>query len=134
MKKILILFLIAFASVTSAQKVIKFKRASGHSFHIWGNDFEGVIFKENFEPFKSDSLGRVGFTPSPADVEFTEQLLRQKIDTAKCSIYITGDTVGKNLKYYVRQYFGYFNEKGEKIIFIDCFYRFSDVYPEKNIG
>ena len=131
MKSLLIIAFAVYTANVFAQVVIKDKRASGHSIHIWGSDFEGVTFKKNFEPFKSDSLGRRSFTPGREDIESAEALIRRNIDTAQCAIYGTGNELAKHLTCYTRQYFGYTNKRGEKVIWVNCFYKYGHIYPHK---
>jgi len=87
--------------------------------HIKEEGFEGYIFK-------SDSLnnffieGKVkGFIPCKNEILFTEQLINQQIvQLTKFHKYGECPVIHKNLNNYYRQYVGYINEKGEKIIWI----------------
>lgn len=121
MKKLLpILFLVITFKVYS-QKVIREEEVTDHSMHVIGNDFEGIIFRENYHQRSGDTaeLRIKKFTPSQEDVYAAEVFLRDQI---KDKIN-QGDKkyIFSNLKKYRRQYLGYLNDKGEKIVYINCF-------------
>jgi hypothetical protein len=76
MKKLLCLALIALSLSAQAQ-IRKTKRVSGHSFHIWGDDFEGVVFTDKYKEWNS-AEGK-SFTPAINDIELAEACLRQRV-------------------------------------------------------
>jgi hypothetical protein len=121
MKKLPFILLVFLVSTAFAQKILKTKRASGFSIHIIGDDFEGVIFKKEYEPYPSDTPKTTSFTPTIDDIELAEKFLHQNLDTLK-----DGDgqsvIIHTTLRKYIRQYFGFINTKGEKIIFVNAFY------------
>ncbi|WP_295666825.1 hypothetical protein [uncultured Mucilaginibacter sp.] len=116
------------------------KRASIYSARIWGDDFQGVVFNNKFK--STDTSKQQVFTPGKTDIELVENCLRRGLDTlVSTPTYnfsgksmvdsIAGKTVFPNLTYYVRQYFGYVNEKGEKIILVNSFYQYSHIYADR---
>jgi hypothetical protein len=121
MKKLLLLLFLSFAIGTSAQRILKTEKVSEHSTYIKGNNFEGVAFSENYVQNPKDTAERKikRFTPTNADIILTERVLKEKrTDTAN-----KGDIkyIFNNLSKYHRQYIGYYNEKGEKMIYVNCF-------------
>jgi hypothetical protein len=59
------------------------------------------------------------FTPTNDDIISTESLLRAQVNNKKNK----GDRkyIFANLKRYRRQYIGYFNKNGDKVIYVNCF-------------
>ena len=92
MKKYLFLLLLFSISFVSAQKIIKTEKVSDYTTHVFGDDFEGVIFKGNYV----DSSSTTSFTPSVKEVELAENILRTSLDTIKDQL----QSLGK----YKRQY------------------------------
>jgi hypothetical protein len=84
--------------------------------------FEAAIFPEvSPEIFP----GPARFTPTKAEVDQAEKALNTQLkglNTDKLNQYDT-PVIDKNLKKYKRQYFGYINTKGERILFINCFWK-----------
>ncbi len=119
MKKLLLPFLLFFASGLYAQKIIRTEKVTDHSIHIIGDNFDGVIFTKEYNvgPFVEPNSTR--FTPSINDIALIEKLLDRNLDTVggRSSQNVA---IHKNLKNYVRQYWGYITEKGEKIIYINA--------------
>ena len=129
MKKISLLFLGFLISSVSAQKIIKVKRATRYSIHVWCDNFEGVIFKKNYKQETSDDKKNQSFTPTIDEIEFAERFLNQNLDTVK-HISREKNIIQADLKKYVRQYCGFINKNGEKIIFINAFMD-SNIYQRK---
>ena len=131
MKKLLfILPLLLFLKV-SAQKIKSIERLSDHSSYVKGNNFEGVIFSENYFQQSSDTAETKikRFTPTVEDIILAERILIKKgNDTTN-----KGDIlyIFNNLKKYHRQYIGYFNNKGERMIYVNCFQLDKDQLSEK---
>jgi hypothetical protein len=121
MKNLLLSLLIFFSSGLFAQKIIKTEKVTDHSTHILGDDFEGVIFHENYfqHPNDSSEIKIKRFTPSNEDILLLESVLKKQIKNKQYK----GDKkyIFANLKEYKRQYIGYFNDKGEKLIYVNCF-------------
>jgi len=128
MKKILLLlFLTGYITTAFAQKVISVEKASDHSTYVKGDDFEGVIFDKEYKRLSNwvdSTLKR--FTPTIEDIQLAETILnRQLKDTYKKNLnkYVRSNSaaVHFNLNQYCRQYFGYYDKHGKKIIFLNCF-------------
>jgi len=121
MKKLILPLFLFFVSAVSAQKVIKSEKVTDHSMHIVGDDFEGIIFNDNyFQNPKDTSETKIKrFTPSSEDIFLTESILKEHAGNKQNK----GDEecIFSNLKKYRRQYIGYFNDKGEKLIYVNCF-------------
>ncbi|HEY2583412.1 MAG TPA: hypothetical protein VGI43_16490 [Mucilaginibacter sp.] len=110
-------------TATYAQKVIKTVKASRYSIHVFGDHFEGVIFSNKYNVRQSDTSSYNGFTPNLDEVAMTEKLINLNLKSAIDNVDNSGDIILKNLASYVRQYFGYTNEKHDRIIYINCFYK-----------
>ncbi|MBG8552825.1 hypothetical protein [Hymenobacter guriensis] len=91
---------------------------------------EGVFFSKEYLVIIDDSLQR-GFTPVIGDIEEAEQILSQNLKKAYVrthTIYDCGPNIYHNLKKYRRQYFGYTDKRGNKIILTICY------WPRRNIN
>lgn len=121
MKKLLPLLLLCLATGVFAQKIIKTQKASDHSTYVKGDNFEGVIFSEKYlDSFLLHMEGEK-FTPDAHYIIMAEKLLRFGLDTIK-DVGNQGPFVKRHIKKYLRQYFGYTNAKGEKVICINAFW------------
>ena len=87
------------------------------------NRFEGVIFSKDYISLMNSSDKK--FTPTTSDIDSAEIILRKGIkeinvnrpnQVDKCPV------INRKMKKYKRQYFGYFDNNGDKIIFINCFW------------
>jgi len=99
--------------------------------HIKEEGFEGYIFNID-SLYNSFIEGKVkGFNPNKDEILFTEQLINQHIEQlTKFHEYGECPVIHKNLNNYFRQYVGYINEKGEKIIWINFIWKNSFVREE----
>jgi hypothetical protein len=61
------------------------------------------------------------FTPTKEDIDKAEINLRTKLKELNNPAYNQKTRIQNMLRKYKRQYFGYINEKGEKILYINCF-------------
>jgi hypothetical protein len=89
---------------------------------IKGPTFKGYIFHKNNTAFLSIPDQKEKFTPSDHEIRLLEKSLLSNIDSLNRDKVNQGrncPVINKNLKKYVRQYFGFINNKGEKIIFIN---------------
>jgi hypothetical protein len=119
MKKLPFLLCILFASMVSAQQILKSENATDHSVHIVGSNFEGVIFSKKYFVNNRDTLNYNFFTPTTGEIELTEKILNQRMNTVKdSSDQIT--LICKDLPSYIRQYSAYINANGERIIKINA--------------
>ncbi len=124
---LVIIFLGCFCSV-DAQKVISTKRASDHSTYVKGNNFEGVIFDENYTMLLNNYIDPKyqRFTPTLADIKSVENILQKKLkETYKNDtnnyMRLSSQAIHSRLKKFCRQYFGYIDKSGKKIIHVNCF-------------
>ncbi|WP_161889553.1 hypothetical protein [Pontibacter russatus] len=88
---------------------------------ISNGKYRGIIFKENAPCFLC-SFERIRFTPSIEDISAAEKILRSEIKKENNPMLNQGGgcpILHKNLGNYRRQYFGYINEAGEQIIYIN---------------
>lgn len=120
--------LILFFSNIQAQKIIFSENHPPSLTHVKGIDFEGVIFSESFVfPFLKNQGSDKRFTPSSAEIEVSESLLNEGIKTLNALKLNQGNEKGpvihENLTKYARQYFGYFTDTGEKIVYISCLFK-----------
>lgn len=75
-------------------------------------------------PFLSDLVTSKRFTPSAEDVEQAELLLSKNIRGVNALQLnqggIKGPVIHENMNRFVRQYFGYYSDEGDKIVYISC--------------
>ena len=131
MKKLLFILPLLFVLKVSAQKIKNIEKLTDHSSYVKGNNFEGVIFSENYYQQSNDTAERKikRFTPTAEDIILAEKILiKKKSDTSN-----KGDilSIFNNLKKYRRQYIGYFSDKGERMIYVNCFRLEKDQLSEK---
>ncbi|MBC7914948.1 MAG: hypothetical protein H7Y07_12590 [Pyrinomonadaceae bacterium] len=117
---------------THAQKISFTEKRSSFYNYVKGDEFEGLVFSEDFVfPFLSNQSGDKRFTPSIIDIEKAERLLVKNIKSVTIKQSKQGKDVGpiihENLKKFARQYYGYYTEEGDKVIYISCLIK--DDYP-----
>ncbi|MEJ5964322.1 hypothetical protein [Pedobacter immunditicola] len=92
---------------------------SGHVF-LETKNFSGVIFK--YTANESRSWDSTGFTPTIEEIFNAERIFRHCLEVKRIGsdgMEIEQRRIQHPSKYY-RQYFGHYNPKGEKIIFMNC--------------
>lgn len=85
------------------------------------NSFEAAIF-----PIENDSsFPTPDFTPSRSEVDLAEKALIKDLKNLNHSLINQSNTpiIHKNLKKYCRQYSGYINKDGDRILLINCFWK-----------
>ncbi|WP_143305463.1 hypothetical protein [Chitinophaga vietnamensis] len=91
---------------------------AGVSRHVRGNGYIGYVFNEHYDVrynlSEDSATGR--FTPTKEEIELVEKVLREKLPAID---YSKKPMVSKNLHKYIRQYFGFINAKGEKVIWVN---------------
>jgi hypothetical protein len=90
--------------------------------HFQTSEFDAAIFPENsIDIFP----GKSRFTPTHDEVKSAEMSLINQLKELNSEKLNQHDSpvIDKNLKKYKRQYFGYIDENGNKILFINCFWR-----------
>lgn len=117
MKKFIVFILMVNGLVFNiyAQQEAKFYR---------GKCFKGYIFDSSYLLFKSIAQQKGRTQLSSDDIDVAEKILKMNLtslnnnnlnQSAHCP------NIEKNYNKYVRQYFGFFNKKGEKIVWINFF-------------
>jgi len=124
----LVLMLIFFSISSSAQKVSFSEKKSSKHTYVKGTGFEGVVFSGEFVfPFLEHQSGDKRFTPTQAEVEKAEQILLKNIESLNKARSKKSDDEGpvidRNLDHYIRQYYGYFSDVGDRIVFISCLFK-----------
>ena len=106
MKYIILLFLSSF-----------FIHAQNVAEHFKTKQFEVAIFPES----SYEIMPGKRFTPTKEEVFEAEKALKSKLKEANRNLenQFNSSIIHKNLKNHKRQYFGYINEKGEKILHIN---------------
>ncbi len=107
MKRIAILSTILFINLTFSQEIKL----------INGKGFLGAIFSEN-KRFQNRPNQQF-FTPTEMEIQKVEAQLKNEIEGLNRNYRNQHRRIDKNLKFYVRQYVGYVNEDGEKVIHIN---------------
>ena len=116
---------LCFFNSAQAQKVSFVEKRTSYHTYVKGVNFEGVIFSEDFAfPFLSQQSKERRFTPTTAEIETAESLLAANLKSVN-QLKINqggenGPVIHENLSKFVRQYYGYISQSGEKIVFISC--------------
>lgn len=91
---------------------------------VEGKNYKGVIFPSEKKLNPKDTVTR--WVPSELDIQNLElQLEKFIVKRNKKKLYYEGNgypIISINLKKYIRQYVGYLSSKGEKIIYVNCFW------------
>lgn len=93
-----------------------------NSRHYKTSRFDGVVFTENYISFYQGQK----FTPENEDIDRVENALRNDLETVNSQrINQTGRNpiIHQNLSKYRRQYFGYVDQNGDRIIHVNCFWK-----------
>lgn len=116
------------ATIDKIQDTSCWSGVTTEAYHYKTSKFDIAIFPEKYQGFYTF---KNRFTPTKEEINRAEESLQiglsklnhQEINQSSAPI------IHENLDKYKRQYFGYVNEKGEKILFINCFWddnEFSD--------
>ena len=117
---IIITLILYFAILSCKSDFIVIENPSQYSKVIKRGKVIGAVFSENGECFMC-LQNEKRFTPNIEEIESAETILRRNIKEINYKKINQGDkclVIHRNLSKYRRQYFGYFNEKNEKIIFV----------------
>ena len=111
MKYIIILFLTSFYYV-KAQNVAE---------HFKTKQFEVAIFPES----SYEIMPGKRFTPTKEEIFEAEKALKSKLKEANRNLenQYNSPIIHRNLKKYKRQYFGYINGNGEKVLYINSLWK-----------
>ena len=93
-----------------------FKKAD----HYKTKKFDVAIFPANYH----DLIGGQRFTPTRADIDIAEHVLRTDLKDLNKDLVNQTSTpiIQKKLNKYKRQYFGYIDKNGDRILLINCFW------------
>lgn len=88
--------------------------------HYKTKRFDVAIFPSNY----FDLIGGQRFTPTRHDIDKAESALQSDLKTLNKDLINQTSTpvIHKNLKKYKRQYFGYIDQNGDRILLINCFW------------
>lgn len=119
-----ILFSIILSGCSTAVKT--FQTTDAHKIGVQSNKFRGTIFKstypeENLLMYLGVRYKRITLTKE--EVELAEKVLKQQIKTANrahMNQLKKREYIHRNLPKYFRQYIGFIDEKGNKIVHINC--------------
>lgn len=97
---------------------------------VRSNRFKGTIFTHSYsQPLFSSFEGRPRFTPSKEDIALAEAVLRaqiRKVNDRHLNQLGRRQYIENNLDNYFRQYVGFFNEQGERVVYMNSHWdRFS---------
>ncbi len=98
--------------------------------------FEVAIFSESYN---FSTLYNNRFTPTMEEIEKAENSLRRNLEKLNKDLIHQSTTpkIHENLDKYKRQYFGYIDKNGNRILLINCFWSdfvdFKDVWLEMKI-
>jgi len=81
-------------------------------------DFDCAIFPKNSD----DMVPGPRFTPTREDINRAECILKIDLKKLNKDLINQPPIIHENLSHYKRQYFGYYDEKGQKILLINCFW------------
>ncbi|NIG53540.1 hypothetical protein [Chitinophaga sp. Cy-1792] len=93
----------------------------GQAGHIKEPDYEGYIFPASFKKVEKwvfeEARGR--FTPTPAEIAIVERIVKLQLEeeekTSSYKLHICA-----HLKMYKRQYVGFFDKSGHKVIWVNA--------------
>lgn len=109
------------------------KERTNSPVHVQQPVFEGYVYPKGF---KAAALYPGRFTPEAADIILAEKVLSRQLKILNESSFTATwhpAVVHEELPAYVRQYVGYINDRGEKIIWINCAYE-PDMQQRKRYG
>ena len=98
-----------------------FIHAQNVAEHFKTRQFEVAIFLES----SNELMQQNRFTPTKEEIIKAENALKSKLKFINNPLMNQSSSpiIHKNLKKYKRQYFGYINEKGEKILYINSLWK-----------
>lgn len=109
-------------SCSTSQIVLNEKHENIIPFHH--KKLEGIILSKQYEINFPGEFKENRFTPTFDEIVKAEKFLKSKIKDINTPMMINQGggcpIIHKNLKNYFRQYAGYFNEKGERMLSINC--------------
>lgn len=124
---ILIFFLTVLLSCRTSIKT--FQTSDTNKIGVKSKNFRGTIFKSAYSQEKllivpTDSV-LSKFTPTKEDIELAETILKEqikKVNNPRINQFEKRLYIDKNLNKYFRQYVGFINEKGDRVIHINLYW------------
>ncbi|WP_417356361.1 hypothetical protein [Flavobacterium sp.] len=97
--------------------------------HYKTKEFDVAIFPETYK----ELLPEKRFTPTQENIIEAELALHTKLEKLNYLLTHQSDSpvIHKNLNKYLRQYFGYIDENGNRILIINCFWKNIDKMAKK---
>lgn len=106
------------------------ERLDTHPVSVNGENYKGTIFPENYELAIFDNTDKGRFTPTKEDVRIFEKELKRRIKKINQKRPNQGKNYGpvihNKLRKYTRQYAGFINEKGQRILHISFNWKRTD--------
>lgn len=98
-----------------------FVNAQNVAEHFKTRQFEVAIFPES----SNELIQQNRFTPTKEEIIKAENALKYKLKEANRNLenQYNSPIIHRNLKKYKRQYFGFINDKGEKILYINSLWK-----------
>ena len=98
-----------------------FIHAQNVAEHFKTRQFEVAIFPES----SNEIMQQNRFTPTKEEIIKAENTLKSKLKEANRNFenQYNSPIIHRNLKKYKRQYFGFINDKGEKILYINSLWK-----------
>lgn len=87
---------------------------------VKGHNFKGYIFPAEYEEV---FIGGTRFTPTEADIKLAEKIITAQIKDADGNWIVNSSkdiVIHKKLHKYMRQYVGFINDKGERVIWVSA--------------
>lgn len=128
MKQLLTVILILIFLNSCKTTLTTFDTTDKEKIGVKSNKFRGTIFKSSYPKDNLfinsvDSVNR--FTPTETDIKLAEAILKQqleKFNNPRINQFGKKQYIDKNLNKYFRQYIGFINEKGEKLVHINFYW------------
>lgn len=116
-KTLTILTVLILSTISSFGQTVKL---TSKAEHYKTKDFNAAIFPADFFGL----FPRKRFTPTKQEIDQAEISLKNnlKILNKQLLNQLSTPVIHKNLRKYRRQYFGFIDNNGDKILFINCFW------------
>ena len=128
MRRLLATISIPILFISCKTTLTTFETSDKDKIGVRSNKFHGTIFKSSYPKDKLfinsvDSVNR--FTPTENDIKLAETILKEQIkktNNPRINQFGKKQYIYKNLNKYFRQYIGFINDKGDKLIHINFYW------------
>jgi hypothetical protein len=99
---------------------------SQHYYQVNKSDYQGIVFSGKNVSYNIFESHNDFFYPKIEQISIAEKLIKMnigKMNIDKLNQYDNCPVIHKNLKKYARQYIGFINEKGEKVVWINFIWK-----------